>query len=290
MNRLPQRLSRPAKSQGNLPGKSAAFCLLACLLLLAACGGGENANQAGAANNNATSSTASSSASSSAQTLSGDCANPFYPVSAVLKRRYTSTYAGGGLPATSYTESFTEITPNAFKLQTTLEDGSTITHGWSCTGGGLAALEYAQLNFNNQGGMKMDVETLRASGVMIPAAANWQVGYKWKTEFDILGKIEGAGAMGTGEMKATVTLAHEIVGEEPVTVPAGTFNTFKVQTRLTQTGTMSMSAGRGGPSTANIPLNTSLDMVMYHAKGVGLVKSIIEKTATTELTSITPSP
>ena len=255
------------------------FLSLYCLLHLSACTSGNQSNPGGADTANR---------AQPAATVSGNCANSFYPVSTTIRRNYTVTYAGSAKKPVTYTESFTDITPETFKLMTTLDGGSTITHAWKCSGGGLAALEYAQLNVGNQsaGGMKMDVDTVNAQGVMIPAESNWKVGYKWKTVFDISGKVEGAGGVSSGDMKSTVTLDHEIIGEESVTVPAGTFSTFKVHTKLSQTGTMTMSGSRG-PATMNIPLDTTLDLTLYHARDTGLVKSVIDKIATTELTSLT---
>ena len=78
-------------------------------------------------------------------------------------------------------------------------------------------------------------------------------------------------------------MENEILGEESVTVPAGTFNTFKVKSKLTQKGTMQMTTGPA----VSIPVNVSLDMLMYYAKGIGLVKSMVEKTALSELLSYT---
>ena len=259
-------------------GQTLTFLLL-LYLFMAACGGGNPGG--GAQNSN------QPTPPQPTVTVSGNCANPFYPVSSTIRRDYVVTYMGGDMKPVSYTESYSDITPEAFKQVTALAGGSTITHAWKCAGEGLAALDYAQLNFGNQGegGMKMDIDTVNAEGVMIPAAANWKIGYKWKTRFDLSGKIESPGAPTPGDMKSTVLLDHEIVGEEPVTVPAGTFNAFKVVTKLTQTGTMNM--GGRGPSTMNIPLNTTLTMTLYHARDVGLVKSVIDRMATTELRTLT---
>lgn len=278
MNRFSTIANKPGASPRTrlVRGQTLTFTLLLSLLL-SACGGG---SPGGAQNTNQP--------PPPPVTVSGNCANPFYPVSSTIRRDYVVTYMGGGMKPVSYTESYSDITPEAFKQLTTLAGGSTITHAWKCAGEGLAALDYAQLNFGNQaeGGMKMDIDTVNAEGVMIPAAANWKIGYQWKTRFDLSGKIESPGAPTAGDMKSTVLLDHEIVGEEPVTVPAGTFNAFKVVTKLTQTGTMNMGGG-SGPSTMNIPLNTTLTMTLYHARDVGLVKSVIDRMATTELQALT---
>ena len=280
MNLLATIASKPgARRQARLVRRQALTSSLFLSLFLAACGGG---NPGGTQNTN------QPPAPPPAVTVSGNCANPYYPVSSTTRREYEVTYMGGDMKPVSYTESYSDITPEAFKQVTSLAGGSTITHAWKCAGEGLAALDYAQLNFGNQsqGGMKMDIDTINAEGVMIPAAANWRVGHKWKTRFDLSGKIESPGAPAPGDMKSTVLLDHEIVGEEAVTVAAGTFNAFKVVTKLTQTGTMNMGGG-SGPSTMNIPLNTALTMTLYHARDVGLVKSVIDRMATTELRALT---
>jgi hypothetical protein len=223
--------------------------------------------------------------SKSAPMVSGVCANDYYPVSATLKREYRVSYDSNALPPATYTESFLDITADAFKVKTTFEGGTGVTHGWKCLGDGLAALEYANVNLanQNQSNMQLDMKTISARGVFIPSENNWKVGYKWSNEFDVAGTMKGTAGMPSGEMKSNVMLEHEIVGEESLTVAAGTFNTFKVKTKVTQKGTMQMTTGPA----VSVPMNLSLDLTVYQAKGVGLVKSVIEKAATTELLSYT---
>src|SRR5262249_53276379 len=136
----------------------------------------------------------------------------------------------------------------------------------------------------DQSGMKLEMETLSANGVLIPAEGNWKPGYKWSAQYDTKAQLHGAGSGPGSTMQSKVTIENEIVGEEAVTVPAGTFNAFKVKSQIRQTGTMTVGQGTAATS---MPLNLSLDIVAYHAKGVGMVKSMIEKMATIELIALT---
>jgi hypothetical protein len=265
--------------------RPAILLVLLCALSLTACKSPTTEQQGAASAEKSAPPADKTDPAKSAPMVSGVCANDYYPVSATLKREYRVSYEGNALAPATYSESLLDITADSFKVKTTFEGGTGVTHGWKCSGDGLAALEYANVNFanQNQSNMQLDVKTISAKGVFIPSEGNWKVGYKWSNEYDVAGTMKGTGAMPSGDMKSNVTLEHEIIGEESVTVAAGTFNTFKVKSKITQKGIMQMTTG---PVTS-VPLNVSFDLIMYQAKGVGLVKSVIEKAATTELLSFT---
>jgi hypothetical protein len=266
-------------------GRVMVIVMLFCLLAFTACNDKSTENSNSASGKSA-SPTAQSNPSSASDIVSGACANAYYPVSASVKREYRVSYENDVIKPATYTETLLDITPDSFKVKTTFAEGGTgVTHGWKCSGEGLAALEYANVNVanQNQSNMQLDLETISAKGVFIPSENNWKVGYKWSNEYNVAGNMKGTGAMPSGEMKSNVTLEHEIIGEESVTVPAGTFNTFKVKSKITQKGTMQMTTGPA----VSVPMNVSFDMIMYQTKGIGMVKSVLEKAATTELLSYT---
>jgi hypothetical protein len=273
---------KPAPLGGTEYRRLASLLLLLCALALTACKGSE---QGPAAGEKSSAPSAPPASSGSAPTVSGACANAFYPVSPTLRREYRVTYEGNVIKPATYTESLQDITADSFQVKTSFAGDSGVTHGWKCSGEGLAALEYANVNFanQNQANMQLDLKTISAKGVFIPSENNWKVGYAWSNEYNVAGSMKGMGANPSGEMKSNVTLTHEIIGEESVTVPAGTFTAYKVKSKITQKGTMQMTTGPA----VSVPLNVSFDLIMYHAKGVGLVKSVIEKAATTELLSLT---
>lgn len=279
------------KSSANAPGKPAfhipsrAILLFLCgLLWFAACKSASPEPGPASAEKSAPPAEKAN-PSSGAPNVSGACANAYYPVSPTIKREYRVSYEGDVIKPATYTETLLDITADSFKVKTAFAGDSGVTHGWKCSGEGLAALEYANVNVanQNQSNMQLDVKTISSRGVFIPSENNWRVGYKWSNEYNVVGTMQGAGAAPSGEMKSNVTLEHEIVGEETVTVAAGTFNTFKVKSKITQKGTMLMTSGPA----VSVPLNVSFDLIIYQAKGVGLVKSVIEKAATTELLSFT---
>lgn len=225
-----------------------------------------------------------STSSATSGTLSGTCANAYYPVSASVKREYRVTYENKVLKPATYTETFVDITPDSFKVKTTFaESGSGVTNSWKCSGDGLTALEYANVNMANQNPeiMQLDVQTVSTRGIAIPSENNWKAGYKWNLEYETAGKMEGKGSIPSGELKSNVTMENEILGQASVTVPAGTFSALKVKSKIIQKGTMQMAT----EPVTNVPVNISLEAIMYYAKGVGLVKSTVEKIALSELLS-----
>ena len=263
----------------------AVIVLLFFLLFFTACKGVSTENSNSSSGKSA-SPAGQSTPSGASEMVSGACANAYYPVAAGIKREYRVSYENNAMKPATYTETLVDIMPDSFKVKTAFAEGGTgVTHGWKCSGDGLAALEYANVNLanQNQSNMQLDIETISAKGVFIPAENNWKIGYKWSNEYNVAGTMKGTGAMPSGEMKSNVTLEHEIIGEESVTVPAGTFTTFKVKSKITQKGTMQMTTGPA----VSVPMNVSFDLIMYQAKGIGLVKSVIEKAATTELLSYT---
>jgi hypothetical protein len=266
-------------------GQVAIIILLFCLLFFTACKGTSTENSNSSSGKSA-SPAGQSIPSGASEIVSGTCANAYYPVAASVKREYRVSYENNVMKPATYTETLVDITPDSFKVKTAFAEGGTgVTHGWKCSGDGLAALEYANVNVanQNQSNMQLDIETISAKGVFVPSENNWKVGYKWSNEYNVAGTMKGTGSMPSGEMKSNVTLEHEIIGEESVTVPAGTFTTFKVKSKITQKGSMQMTTGPA----VSVPMNVSFDLIMYQAKGIGLVKSVIENAAKTELLSYT---
>ncbi|CAM4076376.1 hypothetical protein [Deinococcus marmoris] len=91
----------------------------------------------------------------------------------------------------------------------------------------------------------------------IAAAPAWKPGATWALIWD----LEGRQALLSG--KATITVRRQVMNREKLTVPAGTFDVWKVRGNLRVVGKL-------GP----VPLNRDLsEFEEWYAEGVGLVKS-----------------
>ena len=256
------------------PALLAGLCLL---LALAGC----RRETPPAANSGASSANAAATPSpaAAAATL---CGAPYYPVRAGLEKQYRVTYAKGGLPPATYTETHADITPDSFKLRYTFPD-LTVDTGWNCTPDGMVALEYGKLDFAREQNTRFKLDTVGRTGVTVPAAALWRIGGTWSSRYDIKSTIS-AGQKGEpqGEGTGTIEIANRIVGEEEVTVAAGKFRALKVESIFK----MKMTVRVG---TMSVPTSTDMKNLTWFAEGVGMVKA--ETTgdlagATTELVSL----
>ena len=154
----------------------------------------------------------------------GLCTNVYYPV----RQGATWTYKSTGGPAGEYSfmDTITSARENGFTLTTQIGD-LTRTQEWTCNADGLAALQLggapaAMLNSQN---IQLNLDISNATGVTFPSQIN--PGDQWQHSLDFNGDVsvmnEEAEATGTAQMNFTA------IGEESVTVPAGTFEALKIE-------------------------------------------------------------
>jgi hypothetical protein len=208
----------------------------------------------------------------------GACNNPYYPVKANAQWKYRVTYQTGGLAPSEFTQSYTNITANGFTERRVFPN-LTVENGWTCSSEGLLAAQFA--NLNTGGPSQFKFETLKSSGVTVPAAATLKVGATWNNGYEVKAQISTGNT--TNQAQGKITQAHKIVGQESVTVPAGTYNAFKVETDFS----MALSIVVGG---VTVPTNFNFKVTSWFAPNVGLVKSVTASealAATTELQSLT---
>lgn len=215
------------------------------------------------------------------------CANAYYPASESLRRNYKTTFAGNRIAPSTYTESFKNFTADGYTYQMTFaprEMGKeksqplVVQGGIKCSPQGLTMMEYANLQMGNE--MQMRVKTIKAEGITFPHESEWKVGKKWSMKYDVEMQFDQAmppqlkvNPNGTYEMD------WEIIGQESVTVPAGTFDALKVN--LTFKNNLRMSVG-----SVSTPINTTFQSNLWVAKNVGMVKTVVPKAnAVTELIS-----
>ncbi len=235
----------------------------------------------------------------SAITSKGGCYNAYYPATATLKKTYKTTFAGSSMPPSTHTETFSNVTADGFsqkmefapsEVKTAVggnqgnTERMTVEHRFKCQPDGLAAVEFVNMALGNQ--MNLKYKTLNVNGLSFPKESDWQVGKKWQIAF----QIEGESALGDPAMKqalkmlrkGTITMDCEIVGQESVTVPAGTFEAFKVNINISNKISMNI-AGR------EMPMNNDIKTTSWFAKDAGVVKSSYEGMggAGTELIALT---
>jgi hypothetical protein len=204
--------------------------------------------------------------------MSGLCGNPFFPIVEGASWTYNTTGAG----ASTYTRSVAEVRDNGFTLTHTTSGSPTVLRiDYECTEDGLVSGTLGGLPA--AGGFSLKVTGF--SGTNFPPADQWQVGNTWTASYT----VEGNGSVGGIEANAsgTIDLSYEIVGQESVDVPAGTFDAFKVDSTLTEQLTMS-AAG------ATVPMDLAINSTDWYAKDVGQVKSQTygDFASTTELVSV----
>ena len=146
----------------------------------------------------------------------------------------------------------TGLKPKSYVLYTREgDDVREVLH--RCSEEGLTPIEVGRIT-----GFKAEV--LKATGVSTPDYDTWEVGSTWKYVLEINGeRTEFPPVKGHGFYET----AYKIVGRETIAVPAGKFNTFKVEV----TTTMRFTIPPG------IPFNQGFTLTSWYAEGVGMVKS-----------------
>lgn len=178
------------------------------------------------------------------------CDHPYYPIVEGATWQYTAN-------GSDYTRTITNVQANRF-TETTTFDEITNEITWTCDANGLQMLEYGM----NEAGMSF--ETVNVTGVTFPPAEAWTVGTSWENAFDVTGRMSQEGM--EMEMTGNITNTHHIVGQETVTVQAGTFDAFKVET----TSTMNMTTKVMDMS---MPMNVDFTTTSWYAEGIGMIKS-----------------
>jgi hypothetical protein len=113
-----------------------------------------------------------------------------------------------GFPKETYTQVVTEVTPEEIRVSTTIRgrNGPFVIiydHDWN-------RIDNLLLKFKPNDGQ----------GVRLPLT----VGKEWRSEYESRNTQTGAATKGT--------VASKVLGQEMVTTAAGTFETFKIQTRI----------------------------------------------------------
>ena len=191
----------------------------------------------------------------------GLCANTYYPIRQGATWTYRST--GGPAGEYSFTDTITAVGQDSFTLTTQI-GGLTNLQDWNCTPEGLLAhqLGGAPAAMLNSQGIQLRLNATNASGVVFPSQIN--PGDTWQHTLDVAGNVtvtnEEAEATGTAQMNFSA------LGNESVTVPAGTFDALKIQVDTT----LNVDASYEG---ITLPVDFRGAHTYWFAPGVGWVKS-----------------
>jgi hypothetical protein len=191
----------------------------------------------------------------------GLCANAYYPV----REGSTWTYKSIGGPAGEYsfTDTIATVRADGFTLSTQIGD-STRSLEWTCTAQGLTALQLggAPAAMLNSQGIQMNLNVNNVTGVTFPRQIN--PGDQWQQTMDVTGNVtmmnEEAEATGDAKMNFSA------IGNESVTVPAGTFDALKVQVDVT----LNINATYQG---ITLPVSFTGAYTYWFAPNVGWVKA-----------------
>jgi hypothetical protein len=214
--------------------------------------------------------------------LKAGCYNSYYPASATLKKVYQTIDSRVSLLQPKRLEFFGNITDEGFtiKERTILKEKPDLSDwadekvmiesDYRCKPEGLVRAEFANRVRESLSNTKF--KTLKMAGVSYPNEIEWKIGKKWQIWF--LVEMQNAkttpAKLGT---RATYTFQYEIIGRESITVPAGTFEAFKVRgvdsVRIHVNNT-------GFKMPMNQTLKSSVKSLYWYAKDIGLVKSLQE--------------
>jgi len=191
---------------------------------------------------------------------SGLCSNPYYPVAVGISHTYNVTSSGGSY---TFVSTVTDVRENGFTV-TWVTGDATQKHEWSCQPEGLAHL-------NPQGAaesISIDMEDLHISGssevtgVSIPNSIS--AGDTWVQTYSGPLVLEEYDT----KLECSATVSFTAVGEESVTVPAGTFTAMRVDSTSISEYVLETHG-------ATVPLYTNnITASSWLVEGIGSVKSI----------------
>ena len=160
----------------------------------------------------------------SSQSATSLCSNTYYPVREGATWTYKSTGSTAG--EYSFTDTVTSVRDDGFTLTSQFGD-LTRTQEWSCAQEGLVALQLggtSAATLNTQD-MQLNLDVKNVSGVTFPREIT--AGDQWQHNLDFEGQMDIAGQ--SGEATGSAQTSFTALGNESVTVPAGTFEAMKIQ-------------------------------------------------------------
>jgi len=175
---------------------------------------------------------------------------------------------------------YEEITDDCFVWMQEMDGDPPVTaqSGWTCSDEGLISTDFATTNvpamLDAMGyGYEYEIETLEFSGITFPAEDMWFVGSEWTGTWKVTGDIN-VEDLGLVNAVIDVTMNNLIAAEEPVTVPAGSYDRAMRVDSIMQ---LDISITMEGLTIPSIKGEYSLSS--WYVQGVGLVKQTSEDVA-----------
>ncbi|GGJ55043.1 hypothetical protein [Deinococcus roseus] len=208
------------------------------------------------------------------------CDSPYFPV----RPDWTWTYQNTGTQIQTYQQTYPEIGTEGFTLLMSFNDGKKLLSHWTCGEVGYMSLDSQQMT--GPGMDRFRVSKVTSKGTRLPLGT-WNVGTRWTYEYSFEGETEGM------TMTFSIKGEEEVVGQESVTVPAGTFTAWKLKSTITSVFSSPMledlksqlQGGNATPEGMTLPVLDFLKPVVTHAtswvvEDLGTVKSVTEKEQT----------
>ncbi len=193
------------------------------------------------------------------------CYHPYYPLRLGYAQTFKDSFrslVNGEPQTTRYSWRVVELGPANAKLDIQFENNSLRTQqSISCADGALQARSYVSLS----GDQALQAETLSATGDYLPK--DLRVGSTWDQTYQIVVRPGAMGGPVMSDIQANVTIHHQAVREESVTVPAGTYTAMVVKS----SAVMNLQ-GVGGSGAGAIPA-TEIQSTEWWVRDVGLVKA-----------------
>lgn len=202
------------------------------------------------------------------------CGNPYYPLKAGLVISYGVTSSVGASTNADYTLRVLESTGTTATIRSELSNGISADLQVDCAGGTVTMKGAFDLGTAMQG-TKVKTTVVSSSGTYLPAKV--AVGTAWENAQTMKVEMSGGPTAGMGPITTTTTAKSKAVGQESVTVPAGTYDALKVETtRTTSVELSGMPDGVKLPPGMKIPTPapTVTTSTEWWVKGIGLVKSV----------------
>ena len=192
------------------------------------------------------------------------CDHEYYPLHPGYEVAYQSSFG----PTGAYTLKVTDGAGDSVKLNLDFAGGTHSEQQYRCENGNLKSLGFVDLASLAQNG-RATVETKSVDGYVLPR--DIRVGSNWTTKFAVSMSIPVQTADSEPmKVDAEITIRQSVIGEERVTVPAGTFTALKVSSEtFVKTSIPGQPALSGGGD--DTPMVTATE---WWVKGKGLVKSV----------------
>jgi hypothetical protein len=196
---------------------------------------------------------------------SENCTNQYYPVTTGATWQYAGSNSTTG--DFSFVRSITAVYQEGFVDQDVFDGGTTRTGTWACAAGDLSAMSQggvATVNVpTNPSTATLIADSTESDGVTLPATLT--PGESWNQAVKIAGTMKISEQISAKASNDTEYICTA-VGQESVSVPAGTFNGMKVTCDYVMNIEVEMEAT--GPVSTKLTSTSN----MWYVAGVGLVK------------------